>query len=614
MSRKNHRYGWRPQLPDLRDHKFSVNAPVPIPNKIDLSTSPFMPEIWDQGEVGSCFPAGTRIRMASGVEKPIEDVKLLDLIVTAEGNVGKVTKIMVIEDATKITNIRLWGHNYFRVTEEHPILTKRGYIKVKDLICSDWVIMPKYRSNTLVEEINTSKYLAHKTCLKCTKVVHGSVLGRKRSVSYKYPVPNTIKLTYSFGRIVGLFLAEGCTTKHNIVWTFGRRERTTLVEELVRLLKAELNLEARIQIRGNNSINVVIHGSDWAKLFEGLFSHLAEGKRLNEDVMSGSPEFLKAVLEAWLDGDGWKKKTGTGGRLGVTISHDLALAMFDIAQMLGLRPTINWGKAILSPGIIHRFPRWTIGILSKTDNYRIETAEKCVYRKIKEIHIEEFKGPVYNLTVEGDNSYVAEGIGVHNCTAHAICAAFSFELAKQSLPVFMPSRLFLYFNERDMEGDPGEDNGAQIRDGVKSLNTLGICDETLWPYEVLNLTNKPNPECYTAATPNKVLQYSSLNQDLNSLQQVLASGKPFVFGFSVYDSFESEIVAKTGVLNLPTSSEGIVGGHAVLCCGMDNTAKTFLIRNSWGDDWGQKGYFTMPYEYMLNKGLTSDFWCLSLVS
>ena len=82
---------------------------------------------------------------------------------------------MVREDATKITNIRLWGHNYFRVTEEHPILTKRGYIKVKDLICSDWVIMPKYRSNTLVEEINTSKYLAHKTCLKCTKVVHGSV-------------------------------------------------------------------------------------------------------------------------------------------------------------------------------------------------------------------------------------------------------------------------------------------------------------------------------------------------------------------------------------------------------------------------------------------------------
>ena len=94
------------------------------------------------------------------------------------------------------------------------------------------------------------------------------------------------------------------------------------------------------------------------------------------------------------------------------------------------------------------------------------------------------------------------------------------------------------------------------------------------------------------------------------MKQCLAEGYPFVFGFSVYESFESPAVAKSGKLNLPKAGEKQLGGHAVMAVGYDDATKRFLIRNSWGSDWGLKGCFTMPYDYAANANLADDFWTL----
>jgi len=88
---------------------------------------------------------------------------------------------------------------------------------------------------------------------------------------------------------------------------------------------------------------------------------------------------------------------------------------------------------------------------------------------------------------------------------------------------------------------------------------------------------------------------------------------PFVFGFAVYESFETEEVAKTGVMTMPTEKDNILGGHAVMAVGYDNDREVFIIRNSWGVNWGDQGYFYMPYEYMTNKNLCSDFWVVKKV-
>lgn len=201
-----------------------------------------------------------------------------------------------------------------------------------------------------------------------------------------------------------------------------------------------------------------------------------------------------------------------------------------------------------------------------------------------------------------------------SCTANAIGAAFEFELLKQSQKNdFMPSRLFIYYNERVIEHTVNLDNGAEIRDGIKSVNQQGVCPETLLAYDIKKFAEKPKPACYKEALNHQVLSYHRVTRSLDQMKGCLADGFPFVLGFTVYDSFESATVAKTGKLNMPSPSEGIQGGHAVMAVGYDDTAKRFIIRNSWGTDWGLKGYFTMPYEYLMTENLSDDFWTIRLV-
>jgi C1A family cysteine protease len=200
-----------------------------------------------------------------------------------------------------------------------------------------------------------------------------------------------------------------------------------------------------------------------------------------------------------------------------------------------------------------------------------------------------------------------------SCTANAIAGAIEFDQKKASLTEFIPSRLFIYFNERTMEGTVNSDSGAQIRDGIKSVATLGAPPESDFPYNIAAFTKKPPAKAYTHARQHLVVLYQRLIQELGTLKGCLASGFPFVFGFTCYESFEGKAVAKSGVLPMPSSSEKMVGGHAVLCVGYDDASQHFLVRNSWGPAWGIKGYFKMPYAYLTNHRLVSDLWTIRSV-
>lgn len=201
-----------------------------------------------------------------------------------------------------------------------------------------------------------------------------------------------------------------------------------------------------------------------------------------------------------------------------------------------------------------------------------------------------------------------------SCTANAIAAAVQFDLKKQKLKVFAPSRLFIYYNERVIEHTVNSDNGAQIRDGIKSIASQGVCPEPEWPYDIAKFADKPTPQCYKDAAKCEAVGYQRLvSTNLNQLKGCIASGFPFVFGFTVYDAFESQEVAETGILNLPGPQEKVQGGHAVLAVGYDDTTQRFAVRNSWGKDWGIKGYFTIPYAYLTNTNLADDFWTVRII-
>jgi len=198
---------------------------------------------------------------------------------------------------------------------------------------------------------------------------------------------------------------------------------------------------------------------------------------------------------------------------------------------------------------------------------------------------------------------------IGSCTAQVLCAAFAFEH-----PNFLGSRLFLYYNERVLDNNISVDSGATLTDGIKSLQTHGLCPESEWPYIEEDFATKPPDSCYTSALDHKAIKVYNVPKNLNAMQATLASGIPFVAGIKIFSSFENKIVSETGKVSMPKPKDKFLGGHAILICGYNNATKQWIVRNSWGESWGDKGYFYLPYKYLLRPRLSADFWAIEAVS
>ena len=200
-----------------------------------------------------------------------------------------------------------------------------------------------------------------------------------------------------------------------------------------------------------------------------------------------------------------------------------------------------------------------------------------------------------------------------SCTANAVGAAIEFDQIKQKLTYSVPSRLFIYYNERSLEGTIDTDSGAQLRDGIKTVAAQGACPEPMWPYVEQAFANRPPAQCYKYAKLHPAVQYARVAQDVGQMKAILAAGYPFVLGFTVYESFESDAVAKSGIVPMPAETETVLGGHAVMAVGYNDASQRFLVRNSWGSGWGMGGYFTIPYGYLTDENLADDFWVIRVV-
>lgn len=207
-----------------------------------------------------------------------------------------------------------------------------------------------------------------------------------------------------------------------------------------------------------------------------------------------------------------------------------------------------------------------------------------------------------------------------SCTGNAIAGALQHRMMVDKYKyLFTPSRLFIYYNERVIEGTVGSDAGADIRDGMKTINAQGVCPENQprdtwnWPYDVSKFADKPSSDCYKDGVMHQALKYEAVGQTASETCSVIAEGYPVICGITCYESFESDETLKTGNVPMPELLEQVVGGHAILLDGYDQTKQTFNWRNSWGKSYGDEGYGTIPFKYILDSNLSSDFWIIQLV-
>ena len=196
-----------------------------------------------------------------------------------------------------------------------------------------------------------------------------------------------------------------------------------------------------------------------------------------------------------------------------------------------------------------------------------------------------------------------------SCTANAVAAAVEYDAKLNGSDPGALSRLWIYYYERKIEGSPADqDTGAYGRDGFKVCKTLGVPLEKDWPYDIAKFSEPPPADLADEARQHKISNYRSVPRNLDSMKAVLSNRQTIAFGFTVYESFESPEVAKAGVVPMPSRNEKTLGGHEVLLVGyLKDQTNYGLVRNSWGDGWALAGYFLMPWAYILDANLASDF-------
>ena len=209
-----------------------------------------------------------------------------------------------------------------------------------------------------------------------------------------------------------------------------------------------------------------------------------------------------------------------------------------------------------------------------------------------------------------------------SCSACIVCAAYALELKREaartkgSYSYFDSSRLFLFYNSREFDGTTGQDAGVTIRDALRAMYKWGVCRELYWPYVERKVTKKPPSVSYQDALGNRVTKYEYLDQDIHQFRACLKEGFPFAFGFELYKSFNKSENKKKGLMPMPSDKEIKSGKyilHGVLAVGYDDTTRRITVLNSWGESFGDKGYFYMPYDYITEPDRAFDFWKIEKV-
>lgn len=202
-----------------------------------------------------------------------------------------------------------------------------------------------------------------------------------------------------------------------------------------------------------------------------------------------------------------------------------------------------------------------------------------------------------------------------SCTANVISNVILFYLKNNKMKTYQPSRLYIYYFSRLLEGSTNIDSGCNIRNALKSICKYGACDESTYPYKIRKFKKKPPDYCIIEARQHiKQIKYLSISQNLRIIKNCLYRGSPIILGVEIYESFKNKNTLLSGNVSIPdTEQEESLGLHCILLLGYNENTRQFIIQNSWGNNVGINGLFNIPYEYILDDKLATDFWIVDKI-
>jgi hypothetical protein len=372
---------------------------------------------------GGCLP-NTLVRMADGSERPIEDVRPDECVVTADGRTGVVRQTVTRRESDSIIRLMLRGHTPLHLASQHIVSTKNGDVAVRDLMLDDCVALTRFLPAARVA-LDTGDVISPRERAMTGGASQATAFGLKEKVVTIAPIPNTIPLTPRTGRLVGLFLAYGSIDASRVRWTFVAEDREALALECANLL-TDLGIASEIEWQRGGRASITVYGAAWARLWTRLFSLRDEDRTLHP-LLFGDGDYLRAMLGGWVAGEGY------GGRnvadrsqqmRGSTLSRTLAMSLYDIALGHGFRPTVRWCAPSENLRPTRSRPFYEIELVSRSGNAdgKDDTTQHGsdqsvvksvhVWSRVRGIEQRRFAGTVYSLDVDGDESYVAEGVGV----------------------------------------------------------------------------------------------------------------------------------------------------------------------------------------------------------
>jgi C1A family cysteine protease len=607
------KFGWKRDLPDHRDYKFKITAPHDLPDIVDLRLK--CPPIYAQGNLGSCFIGETKIPLLDGSVKSLKELcennKNDFFWVYSIMKNGKIVPTKATASKTginrEIIEVILDNGKIIKCTPEHEFMLRDGsYCEAQNLI-NGQSLMPFKRKLSdkqyeLIFDNSDAKWHYTHWMVKSYFIKH-----KNRDIIHHIDfnkhnnTPENLEFMSHFEhqKLHEKLFIENVLNK----WNGSERQRKHSSNLLTKLHKENPEIFKRASSNGGKKTWEIAKTNPDRK--KEILSTLETG-RTNPEIRKRAKESQKktvssseyrekqsktmsTIMKSLKENntDGWKNIVASGKNIGGKESLRFQIMKFGRAMIdnniiinedtwncermkhsiMRTKKRVRNGKEQIYCENYNKTPKFktTLKVFSNID----ELVDACsnYNAKVLSVNMVNKSEDVYCLNVpEFSNFALDDGVFVHNCTAHALAAAFQFEKMKQNKSSWNPSRLFIYYNERLIENTINEDAGATMRSGIKTMVKEGVCPENQWEYVEGKFRDKPSHNCYKTALDNQVLEYLRITpHTLYEIKHCLADGHLVLFGLMIYESMMSDCVAHSGYVPIPDNNDRPIGGHAVCC-------------------------------------------------